>query len=168
MNNDTPEPPARTAVVRDFAKSELFERTFAEGMELVEETAGYLDGVGRKESKLLSRNAALVYAAESMRLTTRLMQIASWLLVQRAVREGDMPVTEATQERYRLRIETPPAEKDETHELPAGIRALLDRSERLHERVLHMDRRMYVEALEGEAANPVQSQMDRLRTAFGG
>lgn len=27
-----------------------------------------------------------------MRLTTRLMQIASWLLVQRAVREGDMEV----------------------------------------------------------------------------
>jgi regulator of CtrA degradation len=137
-------------------------------MELVEETAGYLDGVGRKESKLLSRNAALAYAAESMRLTTRLMQIASWLLVQRAVREGDMPVAEATQERYRLRVEAPPAEKDEALELPAGIQALLDRSERLHERVLHMDRRMYVEALEGEAANPVQSQMDRLRSAFGG
>jgi regulator of CtrA degradation len=96
------------------------------------------------------------------------MQIASWLLVQRAVREGDMPVAEATQERYRLRVEEPPTESDETHELPAGIRALLDRSERLHERVLHMDRRMYVEALEGEAANPVQSQMDRLRSAFGG
>ena len=168
MKNDTPEIPGRTAVVRDFASSELFERTFAEGMELVEETAGYLDGVGRKESKLLSRNAALAYAAESMRLTTRLMQIASWLLVQRAVREGDMPVAEATQERYRLRVEAPPAEKEEALELPAGIQALLDRSERLHERVLHMDRRMYVEALEGEAANPVQSQMDRLRSAFGG
>src|ERR687894_1884564 len=80
--------PATT--VRDFAGSELFERTFQEGMELVEETAAYLDGAGRKESKLLSRNAALAYAAHSMRLTTRLMQIASWLLVQRAVKEGDM------------------------------------------------------------------------------
>jgi regulator of CtrA degradation len=38
-----------------------------------------------------------------MRLTTRLMQIASWLLVQRAVREGDMAATEASQERYRIR-----------------------------------------------------------------
>lgn len=79
---------SRAAVVDDFARSELFDRTFQEGMELVEETAAYLDGDGRRESKLLSRSTALLYAGESMKLTTRLMQIASWLLVQRAVREG--------------------------------------------------------------------------------
>ncbi|HRL24321.1 MAG TPA: DUF1465 family protein, partial [Brevundimonas diminuta] len=39
----------------DFARSELFERTFREGMELVEETAAYLDGDGRQDSRLLSR-----------------------------------------------------------------------------------------------------------------
>jgi len=79
--------PWRGDVIADFARSELFERTFQEGMDLVEETAAYLDGGGRQESKRLDRNAALAYAAESMRLTTRLMQVASWLLVQRAVRE---------------------------------------------------------------------------------
>ena len=88
-----------------FAASELFERTFQEGMELVEETASYLDGEGRQESKLLSRDAALSYAGESMRLTTRLMQVASWLLVQRAVREGDMQADAACDERYRLSAE---------------------------------------------------------------
>src|SRR5580692_10333121 len=86
----------------DFARSELFERTFKEGMALVEETAGYLDGPGRAVSKRLTRTAALAYAGESMRLTTRLMQVASWLLVQRAVRDGDMAAIEACQERYRL------------------------------------------------------------------
>jgi len=67
--------------ISGFARSELFDRTFQEGMDLVEETAAYLDGAGRQDSKLLSRSAALAYAAESMRLTTRLMQVASWLLV---------------------------------------------------------------------------------------
>ena len=158
--------PAQSATVKDFAGSELFERTFQEGMELVEETAAYLDGAGRKESKLLSRNAALAYAGESMRRTTRLMQIASWLLVQRAVREGDMGVHEASQDRYRVKPDSrEPAE--EGVELPAGLLDLLDRSERLHERILHLDRRMYVDAPPVEAANPVQSQMDRLRSAFG-
>ena len=156
--------PATT--VRDFARSELFERTFQEGMELVEETAGYLDGAGRKESKLLSRNAALAYAGESMRLTTRLMQIASWLLVQRAVREGDMAVHEARQDRYRVKSDSrEPAEPGQ--ELPRGLLDLLDRSERLHERILHLDRRMYLEADGVETPNPVQSQMDKLRSAFG-
>ena len=92
----------RSRTVRDFARSELFDRTFREGMELVEETAAYLDGEGRRDSKMLSRAAALAYAAESMKLTTRLMQIASWLLVQRAVREDDMSPETACEARYRL------------------------------------------------------------------
>ena len=62
-------------VIRDFAGSELFARTFQEGMDLVEETAAYLDGSGRQDSKLLSRSAALSYAQLSMKLTTRLMQV---------------------------------------------------------------------------------------------
>src|ERR1700742_2305095 len=95
-------PIGQAEAISGFARSELFDRTFQEGMDLVEETAAYLDGAGRQDSKLLSRNAALAYAGESMRLTTRLMQVASWLLVQRAVREGDMPATEACQDRYRL------------------------------------------------------------------
>src|ERR1700759_4869254 len=101
-DQNAPSTPWRAEVIQDFARSELFQRTFQEGMDLVEETAGYLDGAGRQASKLLSRNAALAYAAESMRLTTRLMQVASWLLVQRAVREGDMPPEAACEDRYRL------------------------------------------------------------------
>src|SRR5580692_7345446 len=92
--------------ISGFARSELFDRTFQEGMDLVEETAAYLDGAGRQDSKLLSRNAALAYASESMRLTTRLMQVASWLLVQRAVREGDMAPEAALDASYRLGAET--------------------------------------------------------------
>ena len=157
------------AEVLDFARSELFERTFREGMELVEETAAYLDGDGRQDSRLLSRAAALSYAGESMKLTTRLMQIASWLLVQRAVREGDMSPDSAREDRYRLGAEDVcgPAEPV-TEDLPPALMILLDRSERLYERVRHLDRRMYLDAPELEAPHPVLSQMDRLRSAFGG
>ena len=120
--------PARSATVKDFARSELFERTFQEGMELVEETAAYLDGSGRQESKLLSRNAALAYASESMRLTTRLMQVASWLLVQRAVREGDMAPAAACEDRYRLNAEDVSRDADAARgELPRGLTGLADR-----------------------------------------
>ena len=135
-------------------------------MDLVEETAGYLDGSGRQESKLLSRNAALAYAGESMRLTTRLMQVASWLLVQRAVREGDMPPEGACEDRYRLGAEDV-CRGPTTEDLPVGLLALLDRSERLYERVRHLDRRMYVEDTTIEIPNPVLSQFDRLQAAFG-
>ena len=58
------------------AASHTFTVLFREGMALVEETASYLDGEGRAEAKALQRNAALAYATESMRLSTRLMQLA--------------------------------------------------------------------------------------------
>ncbi|MCR5874269.1 DUF1465 family protein [Phenylobacterium sp. J426] len=158
----------RAAVIQDFARSELFERTFQEGMELVEETAAYLDGSGRQESKLLSRNAALAYASESMRLTTRLMQVASWLLVQRAVREGDMPPTAACEDRYRLAEEQAREVHEGAEDLPAPLLILLDRAERLYERVRHLDRRMYVESADAPApANAVLNHLDRLKNAFG-
>ena len=147
--------------------SAAFGNLFREGMDLVEETAGYLDGSGRQESKMLSRNAALAYASESMRLTTRLMQVASWLLVQRAVREGDMAPTSACEDRYRLAAEEICRAESSCEELPSGLLSLLERSERLYERVRHLDRRMYVEA-EDETPHPVLSQLDRLKTALGG
>jgi regulator of CtrA degradation len=170
---------ARAGVVADFARSELFDRTFQEGMELVETAAAYLDGPGRQESKLLSRNAALAYASESMRVTTRLMQVASWLLVQRAVREGDMSAEEACEPRYRIGPKAAPkpvsaVEKMLAHEtddiigLPEGLVSLADRAERLYDRVAHLDRRMYLEAPQQEAPHPVLSQFERLRDAFNG
>ncbi len=158
----------RITVICDFAASELFDRTFQEGMELVEETAAYLDGGGRHDSKRLPRKAALAYASESMRLTTRLMQLASWLLVQRAVREGQMPASEACQDRYRVTEEVQKASEAEGAELlPAGLLTLLDRTARLYERVLHLDKRMYTEPAPNAGSHPVLLQMDRLQAAFG-
>jgi regulator of CtrA degradation len=163
-------PPAQAEIVHGFVRSELFERTFQEGMELVEETAAYLDGDGRRDSKLLSRASALAYAGESMRLTTRLMQVASWLLVQRAVREGDMDAREACLSRYRIGAQSVCRGEPEgtLEDLPGGLLHLLDRSERLYERVLYLDTKMFVDAPVEEAAHPVLKQFERLQAAFGG
>src|SRR5882757_5970402 len=88
------------------ASSQAFADLFRDGMALVEETAAYLDGPGRQESKKLERNAALAYATESMRLTTRLMQLASWLLLHRAVKEGEMSLAQANKEKAKAKLAT--------------------------------------------------------------
>ena len=62
------------------------------------------NGTGRSESKKLERTAAMVYATESMRLTTRLMQLASWLLLHRAVKEGEMTLAQAHKEKSKVRL----------------------------------------------------------------
>jgi regulator of CtrA degradation len=153
----------------DFAKSEMFDRAFKEGMALVDETAAYLDGPGRASSKRLSRAAALAYAGESMRLTTRLMQVASWLLVQRAVRDGEIGVAEAASDKYRLisRETSAASTFAGSDDLPETLKALIIRSSAIYERVRRLDDTMYGEAEEGGAGNPISDQMAKLNAAFG-
>ncbi len=154
--------------VLDFARSEVFERTFKEGMALVEETAAYLDGPGRAAAKRLSRAAALAYAGESMRLTTRLMQVASWLLVQRAVRDQELALAEARTDKYRLiaRDEGPATALNGADELPEALKALTARGAAIYERVRRLDETMYGEgAATGE--NAVSAQQAMLAAVFG-
>jgi regulator of CtrA degradation len=152
--------------VAEFARSEMFDRLFKEGMALVEEAATYLDGPGRTDSRKLNRELALVYAAESMEVTTRLMQAASWLVVQRAVREKDMGVEEAGDEKYRIAKPGEPHPVDRAV-MPAPLMALVDRSRALYERVWRFDATLYSETPQ-PADNPVMKQIDRLRQAAEG
>ena len=153
------------ADIANFIDTAMFERTFDEGMALVEETARYLDGKGREEARTLSRKAAMLYAGESMRVTTRLMQAASWLLVQRAVRDGDMDRADALHDRYRLgsREICLGVCAEETDELPALLQDLLGRSDNLYRRIARLD-----DVLFGTAAAPAgaRGQMDALAQAF--
>jgi regulator of CtrA degradation len=153
--------------LQNFRASAMFERTFDEGMSLVEECARYLDGRGRTESRALPRKEALLYAGESMRVTTRLMQTASWLLIQRAVHDGDMSAQDAASERYRLGArEICMARREEGVEsLPQKLIDLLDRSESLYRRIARLD-----DVLFRQTASPIpglQSQIARLTAAYG-
>lgn len=146
--------------------SNSFMALFREGMGLVEETASYLDGPGRKESKALDRAAALVYATESMRLTTRLMQIASWLLLHRAVNEGEMSLTQASQEKRKVKLATTDAlDADTAALLPADLKALIERSLHLQTRVYRLDTTIHAD-VSRTANNPVERQLGMLRAAF--
>lgn len=155
-----------------FVGSEAFTALFQEGMELVEETAAYLDGEGREESRLLQREAGVAYASESMRLTTRLMQVASWLLLQRAVAEGEITPEQARAEKARVRLNSTETATTlvEYETLPARLRELIGLATRLHARILHLER--LLTELEGtppqpQGPNPVAAQIGLLERAFG-
>ena len=100
------------------------------GMALVEEAAAYLDGPGREQSRLLPRLSALTYANESMRLTTRLMQMASWLLVQRSIAEGEMSADDGVVQLGKMRVHRndPPLSAEHVSTLPEALIELIDKS----------------------------------------
>jgi regulator of CtrA degradation len=170
------------------AASQNFSRLFRDGMKLVEDTAAYLDGPGRRESKLLDRAASLAYATESMRLTTRLMQLASWLLLHRAVNEGEMSLAQANKERMRIKLPAedrppPPQAGDSkskyppplagegrveaTSALPAGLDDLIVRSKKLKDQVRRLDATIHAPPPTAPASgNPFEFQLGMLRAAF--
>jgi regulator of CtrA degradation len=148
--------------------STAFSNLFREGMDLVEETAAYLDGAGRAEAKALDRAVSLTYATESMRLTTRLMQLASWLLLHRAVKEGEMTLVQANREKTKVKLSAAdPGPSDMIEKLPQQLQELIDRSMSLQTRVRRLDNSIHAASAErGTIGNPLVPQLNALKAAF--
>ena len=150
--------------------SAAFGSLFREGMDLVEETAAYLDGTGRVEAKALDRAVSLTYATESMRLTTRLMQLASWLLLHRAVKEGEMTLTQANREKTKVKLTAAePGAADTIEKLPSQLQDLIARSVTLQAKVRRLDVTIHASPAERIAiGNPLVPHLNRLKAAFEG
>lgn len=150
------------------ASSPAFSALFRDGMKLVEETAAYLDGPGRQDAKKLERAAALSYATESMRLTTRLMQLASWLLLHRAVHEGEMSLAQANKEKSKVRLSVSDGHDEQALALlPDALVGLIERSQQLQDRVRRLDATIHAAApTEAQSTNPIEHHLGMLKAAF--
>src|SRR5262245_18916201 len=152
-----------------FTNSAAFQGLFRDGMDLVEETAAYLDGSGRIEAKTLERSVGLTYATESMRLTTRLMQLASWLLLHRAVGEGEMTLNQANREKTKVKMNAAePGATEQLGKLPQQLQDLIARSMDLQVKIRRLDTTIHADPGEGasSAGNPLVPQLDMLKAAF--
>ncbi len=158
---------SEASATETFTAGRLFEPVFARGMMLVEETAAYLDGPGRDHSARLSGDAARLYTSWSMELTTRLMQAASWLVMHKAVHDGDMRAEEAAARKYRIRRDEPAIDPriGQAQGLPPRFVELVTRSEALFEQVCRLDQALYPEAGPHRRGNTVTSQQAALRQA---
>lgn len=155
-----------------FQASDQFDAVFKEGMALVERTASYLDGPGRAEAKTLKAPTNVLYATESMRLTTRLLEVASWLLVRRALKEGEISAEEARTKRAKIKLQSlgRPSHIKGFAGLPLGLRELIEASFALNDRISQLDKAMQItattEPVHSEPVNPVGAQLTMLSAAF--
>lgn len=155
-----------------FARSPQFDAIFREGMQLVEQTAEYLDGPGREQAKGLRPPVSVIYATESMRLTTRLLDLATWLLVQRSLKDGDITEEEALakRENVKLRPFGRPTHIKCFEDLPGGLQDLIISSFALSDRITQLDLAMRAneEDVIAAARNPVNEHLRKLQDAFAG
>ena len=155
-----------------FASSDKFDAVFEEGMALVEKTALYLDGEGRRQAKSLKQPLAVIYTTESMRLTTRLLDLSAWLLIQRSLKRGEISRRDAIAKRGDLKFRPFGciSHIKQLDRMPAGLQSLIRESYALSNRIHQIDR-----ALKGDAdhnqinrrqANPIGNQRMLIEKRF--
>lgn len=171
INDRFPNEPAATVSFGiAFAQSSQFDGVFHEGMTLVERAAAYLDGQGRADARRLEAPVSTTYATESMRLTTRLLEVASWLLVQRALKTGEISEQEAEQRRRKVKLRPSgrPSHIKYFDQLPETLQAMIIESFAISDRIIRIDRAMRGggEGLPAVTTNPVGAQLSTIRAAF--
>lgn len=121
-----------------------FRRTYDETLDLMIEARNYMAYVERRERARTDSLAGLRMSCEAMRVTSRLIQVMAWLMMQRAVHEGEIEVGYALAEANRLSGADVCLDDSfsEDSTLPGGLRSLLDRSFRLYQRIARLEEKM--------------------------
>ncbi len=105
----------------------------------------------------------ITLSCESLRLTTRLMHIIAWLLLQRAITAGEVDPKVASEARNRIGI-SPPGDAALRAQMPVEAQRLIAASERLHQRVAQLDAGL--DKTNGIARPVVLEMLGRLQSAL--
>ncbi len=143
-------------------RQRLIDRLYTESMLLADEARSYFDEGGRAERDALLPLARVAFSCESLKVTTRLMHVIAWLLTQRAVMAGELPMRDALDPSRRLG-DAPVSDRAVLADLPPSASALVGASEDLHRRVARLDR---AQVMPFETESPARSMQDRLAMAF--
>ncbi len=143
---------------------------YKESIALVEETSCYFDREGHLLSKTLPRAISKLYTSESVLLTTRLMQMVSWLFLQRALEDGNMTLEQVMSEKEKIKFDY--SGLDSTvpgwTELPCFFKNLVERSSQLQRRIVLLDQEIYRADFDeiSRGPNHVQTQIKLLEACF--
>lgn len=111
----------------------------------------------------LSSTAQTVYAAETLRMTSRITHVVAWTLNRKALDAGEIDAEAAATDERRLGGAEVclAAPAGDIRILPEPLRALLEDSRRLYERARRLER-MLVEKASAANASPVRALWQRL------
>ena len=144
--------------------SRVIDSLYTEAMLLADEARSYFDDVGRNDRIGLEPFARVGFACESLKVTTRIMHIVAWLLTQRAIESGEIPLGDGRRPERRLghAADSDPAVIEQ---LPDSAQRLINASADLYARIKRIDEGQ----LETEIPqSPARALMGRLERGLGG
>ena len=144
--------------------SRLIDSLYTEAMLLADEARSYFDDAGRDERATLEPFARVGFACESLKVTTRIMHIVAWLLTQRAIETGEIPMRDGRRPERRLG-QAQATDLNVLASLPPSAQKLINSSADLYARVKRLDEG----GLEREVPqSPARALMGRLERGLGG
>ena len=144
----------------------LVESLYLEAMTLADEARSYFDREGATDRGKLDPVARVAFSCESLKVTTRLMHVVSWLLVRKAVHAGEIEAAEAGHPDRRLGRATDSDDPARLAYLPARSREIVDRSRDLYDRVSRLDVQLGTTAADHAAGGGARALLDRLRSSI--
>ncbi len=123
------------------AETAVFTRNYDETLDLIVEARNYMVYMRPQNRSTGVPGQDLRASCEALRVTSRLTQVMAWLMLQRAVCDGEISASEACEEGNRLSghsvcLDSAAANDDG---LPPGLRSLLRRSLELYQRISRLE-----------------------------
>lgn len=145
----------------------LIDELYLEAMVLADEARSYLELWGMRDRDDVQPLTRIQLSCESLKVTTRLMQVIAWLLTRRALARGEIDAAEAASEKYRLG-DAAPTDHRTTIGFPSDMRVLIAASESLYQRALRLEEQLVggIQDDRGAASSPARDLMHRLESAF--
>jgi regulator of CtrA degradation len=144
--------------------SRLIDSLYTEAMLLADEARSYFDDAGRADRASLEPFVRVGFACESLKVTTRIMHIVAWLLTQRAIESGEIPIVEGRRPERRLG-HAQNSDPAVVTQLPQAAQRLINSSADLYARVKRIDEG----SLEDEIPqSPARALMGRLERGLTG
>lgn len=117
-------------------------KSYDETLELISLAENYFSANGQRDKRLLSAEDKLSYTLIMSDITVRLTSTLSWLMLMRAVEEGEVEVTDKNLEDFRLtEISSHLGEDHPIYNLvPLPVRNLFKKTHNLYDRVMRLEK----------------------------
>ncbi len=154
-------PPMANKEAQSRITPKLIDSLYVEAMVLADEARSYFDRQGREDRLALDPIERVGFSCESLKVTTRLMQIVAWLLTQRAVEAGEITLAQARAPHRRLG-DSPESDPLLVEKLPDTAISLVHASQELFARVRRVEEGSGTEP----QVSPARSLLSRLERSF--
>jgi regulator of CtrA degradation len=149
----------RTATTEIRLRGRLVDALYTEAMVLADEARACFERVNAEARGAMTPINRIVLSCESLKVTTRLMHILSWLLAQRAAEMGQADNDGAVR---RIGV-ADDSDMAELEDLPGDALNVIEASRELYARVARFDP---AETPEEPATSPALNLISRLERAF--